>query len=499
MPQDRHSRLAVFPEARLRTLNSAPVQNAGTWVVYWMQAFRRIRGNFALERAVAWAEALQKPLLVVQTLSSADRWASCRQHRFVLQGMADLQEPFARHQVAYYPYVEQEPGQSPALVAALARAACVLVTDDFPLRRQLQETAAVAAASPVRVEAVDSNGLLPMRQTERAFPVAHAFRRFLQRTLPDHLVDRPAQNPLLRRLKPAPNGLPKEIAQRWPVASAELLAGDATALARLPLDQRVGGVDTRGGPRAAQACLRRFLTQRLARYEDERNVPDTDVTSGLSPYLHHGHISVHEVFQALAEHEQWTPDRLAERPTGSREHWWGMSSAAEAFLDELVTWRELGFNGCLHMPNYDAYETLPDWAQATLAKHAGDRRATLYSPAALEAAETHDPLWNAAQRQLIQEGRLHNYLRMLWGKKILQWTESPQHALEVMLELNNRYALDGDDPNSYSGTFWVLGRYDRAWGPERPVFGTIRYMSSQNTRRKVRVREYLARYAPPSL
>jgi deoxyribodipyrimidine photo-lyase len=164
-------------------------------------------------------------------------------------------------------------------------------------------------------------------------------------------------------------------------------------------------------------------------------------------------------------------------------------------LDELITWRELGFNLAWQRTDYDRYESLPDWAQSTLAKHARDRRPKLYDLAQFERAETHDPLWNAAQRQLVCEGRIHHYLRMLWGKKILEWSATPQDALAVMIELNNKYALDGRDPNSYSGVFWVLGRYDRAWGPERPIFGKIRYMSSENTTRKLHVAGYLAKYA----
>lgn len=496
MPRVVQPTLPAFPRDRLRHLNATTVQGAGQWVVYWMHAVHRLRSNFALERAAAWARTLQKPLLIAETLASDSRWGNIRHHRFVLEGMAELQAECKRRQVAYYPFVERKAGQVTRLLATLARSACVVVADDFPLRRQVADTTALASVSPVLVEAVDSNGLLPLRAADRTFTTAHAFRRFLQRTLPGHLVDFPAQTPLRPRPGPVLPELPEEITRRWPVASAALLAGERAALARLPIEQQTAPVETRGGPQAAQACLRRFLSQRLARYLDERNVPDAEATSGLSPYLHHGHLSVHDVFTALAEHEGWTPDRLAERPTGSREHWWGMSPAAEAFLDELVTWREIGFNRCSREADYDAYETLPDWAQATLAKHAGDRRAVLYAPDALEAAETHDPLWNAAQRQLLREGRVHNYLRMLWGKKILQWSPSPQQALEVMEELNNRYALDGDDPNSYSGIFWVLGRYDRAWGPERPVFGTVRYLSSENTCRKLRIRDYLARYGP---
>jgi deoxyribodipyrimidine photo-lyase len=168
-----------------------------------------------------------------------------------------------------------------------------------------------------------------------------------------------------------------------------------------------------------------------------------------------------------------------------------MRPSAEAFLDQIVTWRELGFNLCWQRTDYDRYASLPEWARRTLAAHAADTREHVYGLEPFEAAATHDPLWNAAQRQLVREGRIHTYLRMLWGKKILQWTPSPEAALAVMVELNNKYAVDGRDPNSYAGIFWVLGRYDRAWGPERPVFGTVRYMSSVNTARKVRVKDYL--------
>jgi deoxyribodipyrimidine photo-lyase len=481
------------PDERTSHANRQPPRVAGKFVLYWMQASRRLNGNFALQQAVAWATHLEKPLVILETLPCGPRWASRRHHRFVLDGMADHQDQAQRKEVLYYPYVESEAGQIDKLLDALCSLAAMIVTDDYPIRHFLQQTADLARRSPVLVQAVDSNGLLPMRVADRTFTAAHSLRRFLQRTLPAHLTEFPRRDPLAHRRLPSAS-LPKEIQRQWPAATPELLAGDNAALDRLPIDRQVSISQLRGGPRAAQSCLREFLASRLSRYVDERNDPDAEASSGLSPYLHFGHISAHEIFHALARREQWSPDRLAEMPTGTREHWWGMSPAAEAFLDELVTWRELGFNLCSRRADYDAFASLPDWAQATLAKHAKDRRPFHYSFMELESAQTHDSLWNAAQRQLLREGRLHNYLRMLWGKKILEWTESPTQALETMLELNNKYALDGEDPNSYSGVFWVLGRYDRAWGPERPIFGKIRYMSSDNTAKKVRVRNYLEWY-----
>jgi deoxyribodipyrimidine photo-lyase len=236
------------------------------------------------------------------------------------------------------------------------------------------------------------------------------------------------------------------------------------------------------------------VTERLGAYSDLRNEPEREATSGLSPYLHFGHLSIHEVLLAIAAREDWSPSAIATKVDGRREGWWGMSPAAEAFLDQAVTWRELGFNFGAFQPRGDRFETLPEWARRTLMEHAGDPRPHRYDLGAFEAAATHDPLWNAAQVQLVREGRIHNYLRMLWGKKILEWTRGPEEALEIMLELNDRYALDGRDPSSTSGICWILGRYDRPWGPVRPIFGTVRYMSSENTARKFSVKGYLKAY-----
>jgi len=225
-----------------------------------------------------------------------------------------------------------------------------------------------------------------------------------------------------------------------------------------------------------------------------RNHPDMDSTSQLSPYRHFGFISSHEILNSVFQRESWSRNRLRKKVTGKASGFWGMTDGAAAFLEELIVWREIGFNRCFRQENYDRYDTLSGWVGATLSKHSTDQRPHDYDMAVFENAKTHDALWNAAQNQLVREGRIHNYLRMLWGKKILHWSKSPEAALSIMIELNNRYALDGRDPNSYSGIFWVLGRYDRAWGPERPVFGTVRYMSSQRTLKKVRVKEYIKRY-----
>ena len=453
--------------------------------------YRRPGWNFALERAVRWAQRLERPLIVLEALRCDYPYASERLHRFILEGMEDNARAFAGKPVVYYAYVEPEPGAGKGLLAALARDACVVVTDDFPAFMLPRMTQAAARQLPCRLELVDSNGLLPMHAAPRAFDRALDFRRYLQKALPEWLERMPAADPLSNVSLPA-GDIPREVASRWPAARGAL-AGLAQ---RLPVDHGVRPTALRGGHPVATDRLEHFLTRRLKSYVDERREPELDATSRLSPYLHFGHISVHQIFARLAELEGWSPVRLSKKANGKKEGWWGMSGAAEAFLDELVTWRELGFNFCAKRPqDYDRYESLPAWARATLEAHAADPRPHLYSREQLEKGETHDPLWNAAQTQLVREGWFHGYMRMLWAKKILEWSPGPREALEAMIHLMNKYSLDGRNPNSYSGYFWSLGRYDRPWPPERPVFGTVRYMSSENAARKLAVKDYVRRYA----
>jgi deoxyribodipyrimidine photo-lyase len=484
--------MSPVPDIRVRAANERPVREDGRHVLYWMIAARRTRWNHGLQRAVERARALRKPLVVLEALRCGHRWASERLHRFVIEGMRDNAERFAGSPVRYHAHVEPEPGHAKGLLAALAGEACVVVTDDFPCFFLPGMVESAARQLPVRLEAVDSNGLLPLAAAERVFPTAHAFRRFLQSTLPAHFEDFPRRDPLARLDLPAAT-LPREVLDRWRPPTRELLEGEG--LSELPIDHAVGPGALEGGERAGARRLRAFLEERLEAYGEGRNHPDDDAASGLSPYLHFGHVSAHQVFEALADREGWRPSQVAPKATGSRAGWWRMSPAAESFLDELVTWRELGYNRCFLDPDYEDYDTLPPWSLATLAEHASDERPHLYTLEQLQAAETHDEVWNAAQRQLVREGRMHNYLRMLWGKKVLEWSPSPREALEVLVELNNRFALDGRNPNSYSGISWCLGRYDRPWGPERPIFGKVRYMSSDNTRRKLRLRAYLERFA----
>jgi deoxyribodipyrimidine photo-lyase len=481
----------TVPAVRISPYNNKPLRRDGDYVLYWMIASRRPHDNFALERAAEIARDMQKPLIVLEALRCDYPYSSDRLHKFILGGMVANAKAFARTDVAYYPYIEPERDAGKGLLAALGESACAVVTDDFPAFFLPAAVKAAAKQLKVRLETVDSAGLLPMAAIPRVFTTAHAFRRFLQRNLLENLKDFPSSDPLAEGL-PRMTELPHSVVERWTPTTGEVLRGET--LSSLPIDHGVATVKTAGGYVAAESAAREFVGERLRRYADDRNHPDEGGTSGLSPYLHFGHISTHQIVRLVGDAEGWSLSRTSGDTSGSREGWWGMSPSAEAFLDQVVTWRELGYNFCHHRTDYADYESLPEWARVTLEVHASDPR-DVYPLDVLEAAETADDVWNAAQRQLLREGVIHNYLRMLWGKRILEWSETPREALGRMMYLNDKYAIDGRDPNSYSGIFWCLGRYDRAWGPERPVFGKVRYMSSRNTARKLRLKRYLERFS----
>ncbi|MCA9568411.1 MAG: deoxyribodipyrimidine photolyase, partial [Myxococcales bacterium] len=261
-------------------------------------------------------------------------------------------------------------------------------------------------------------------------------------------------------------------------------------VADVRLAGNAGAVALEGGEDAGQRRIARFL-EALPRYTD-RNHPDAHAASGLSPWLHFGHVSAEEVVWRVFEASGWQPGDQADKATGSRG-WWGLPEGAEAYVDEIVTWRELGHVFAHHRADYDRFASIPDWAKQTLHDHRDDRR-KLVPFARLEAAESPDPLWNAAQRELLETGVMHNYLRMLWGKLVLAWAPTPEDAFDWLTELNNRWAVDGRDPNSACGIAWVFGRHDRAWGPERPIYGKVRYMTSASTRNKLRLQGWLDRF-----
>ncbi len=371
-----------------------------------------------------------------------------------------------------------------------------MVTDHFPsyfLSRMVQASASKVSA---RLDLVDGNGLCPLDYAPRTFQTAYSFRRFLQQNMSPFLDEFPDPQPLQHTRFTNRAQVSARIQETWPAArlsSVDTRCNDA--LMPNGLRYQIGRVDERGGEKAALDRWQRFLKERSDKYDTDRNHPSKTGTSRMSALLHFGHISSHRLVRDLLSSANWTIDDASRINKGSRAGWWNLSPAIEGYLDQIITWRELGYVFCHRNPtDYFKYESLPPWARETLSVHASDPREFTYDLDTLDKAATHDELWNAAQRQLTSEGYIHNYLRMLWGKKIIEWSASPQDAFAYVVELNNRYALDGRNPNSWSGICWTFGRFDRPWGPERPIFGKIRFMSSANTARKLKVKDYIAQY-----
>ena len=476
-----------YEEARLRRLNDARVAAGGDYVLYWSQIYRRLERNHALDHALRCAGELGRPLVVYEGLRLDYPWASRRLHRFVLDGMQANAQRAARLGLNYWPFVERAQGEGRGLLRRLATRACLVVTDDWPCFVVPPQSEALARRVEVPVIAVDSNSIVPLSLLGAPVSAAAHLRPRIHKAFAEAWPHRAAARPRV-----------PDAARRPVDPPFAAWAGDAAGTVdALPLDASVPVVrETPGGTPAARARLKAFVERRLRGYAEGRSrpcAPDEGHASGLSPYLHFGQLSIEEVVEAaLARTGRWTQDELRIHNRGRREGFFCDDADVNAFLDQAITWRDVGL-GWHRARRADAasLETaLPGWALRTLGAHAADRRPYVYSLGELEAGATHDPLWNAAQRELVVTGTIHGYLRMLWGKKVLEWSATPAAAYRALEQLNNKYALDGRDPNSYSGILWCFGLFDRPWAPERPVYGAVRYMSSQNTARKFALASY---------
>lgn len=442
----------------------------GEFVLYWIQTAMRAWDNPALNFAVEQANQLGLPLQVYQGLRSDYPWASDRIHTFILESVADLYADFESRGIPYAFYLESGPreaarsGRSP--LVALAERAALVVTDFFPTFIVPRQVRGLRLRTETPVIAVDGSTLVPMKALDREFSTARAIRPRLLEALPHYL--HPVPNPELDRA--APVELPFDPVRPDQAGIPALVAGCA-------IDHAVpASPSIRGGRRAALARLDAFLRTGLARYTEDRGDPNADVTSRLSPYLHFGNIGINEVLLRTREA--------------------GPAAQYEKFQDEALTWRELAHNFVYHDRRHRTMEAVPAWARKELADHEDDPRPALYTDEQLETAGTDDDLWNAAQRSLLRDGELHNYVRMLWGKAVLMWKRTPAEALRVLEHLNHKYALDGRDPSSYGGIFWCFGKFDRPFY-RRPIYGTVRYMSLSAARKKFDAAAYIRRFAEP--
>lgn len=430
-------------------------RETGGSVVYWMSRDQRIRDNWALIFAMQTARERKVPLLVLFCLVPRFLNASRRSYEFMLQGLEELEGRISEQGIPFH-LLMGEPGKTiPQFIKEHHTG--VLIAEFDPLRIKQQWKAAVSENIGIPFYEVDAHNIIPcwLASQKQEFS-ARTLRIKFGRILEDFLDEFPGRTGCPFRQHPENEKID------WPKVRKFVRAGPAAS----------GAQGFKSGETAAHAALLRFLKEGLQNYHQGRNDPVQDGQSGLSPYLHFGQLSAQRVALAV---------RKAKAP----------SEAKSAFLEELIIRRELAENFCFYNQDYDAFGGIPAWAQATLDQHRDDVRIYQYMLSQFEAAQTHDALWNAAQMEMVKTGKMHGYMRMYWAKKILEWSPNPEEALRIAIYFNDKYELDGRDPNGYAGCAWSIGGlHDRPW-PTRPVFGKVRYMNENGCRRKFDVDDYI--------
>jgi deoxyribodipyrimidine photo-lyase len=444
--------------------NGVRTQPDGQYVLYWMQSTHRFEENWALRYAILEADRLGKPLLIHQGLDPTYEHANDRIHTVILENARALHQRAKKLGLSYQFVLRRRRADDRRVVDRLADKAAMVVTDLYPTAGIAERTARFADRSRCKVIQVESHNIVPSGAFVKEEYAARTIRPKIAKLLDlalEPVQDRAPQRPLRDAI--------------WNNLEVDRVDFDtfdvAAEVASCEIDHGVPSVPFASGLDGARARLFAFCSTALVDYEERRNEPsDTEGSSRLSPYLHFGQISAAEVLRTV---------RAA-----------GHAAAAAKFQDELVTWRELAFNFCLRNPNHGKLKGLPEWVHKTMDKHKDDPREVVYSLGQLERAETHDELWNAAQRELVRTGFMHNVTRMLWGKSVMLWTARYKHALEHLILLNNKYGLDGRDPSSYGGIQWCFGKFDRPWF-DKPVFGVMRPMSLARARDKFDAEAYI--------
>ena len=448
---------------RVVQVNDKPVNAKAKYVLYWMQMYKRVDNNHSLIYAIRRANELRLPLVVYEGLKYYYPWASDRIHAFILEGVEEKRAAFEALGIRYVFYLQKDAASPRQTVARLAKDAALIVTDDFPCFIIPEHNRRIAERAEIPVYAVDSNGIIPMSKFDKEEYAAYTIRPKINKLLERYL------KPLAFENVDIPSVGPEVDCPETIVTSDNI----ASLVAECDIDHSVPPSQLyHGGTENGRKRLKLFVEKILPDYDKARSKPDRDGSSRLSSYLHFGFLSPLEIALAVQN---------ADAPQES----------IDAYLEELIIRRELSFNLTRHNPNYDSLQCLPSWVQKTMREHADDTREVTYSLEQLEAGETHDELWNAAQREMVATGEMHNYVRMLWGKNVIAWSPSYEIAFETLVHLNNKYCLDGRDPNSYAGILWCFGKHDRAWF-ERPVFGLIRYMASGSTGKKFDSKKYIA-------
>ncbi len=447
---------------RVQLLNEKPANNNGKYVFYWMQMFKRTSENHALNFAIEQANERNLPLVVYEGLKFYYPWASDRFHTYILEGVEEKRREFEKLGIKYIFYLQKNDAAPKQVVAKIAENAALIVTDDFPCFIIPDHNRAIVKRAQIPVYAVDSNGIIPMSRFEKEEFAARTIRPKIKKLLPDYFVKFSAA-----KIKVKAENL------KIDCPNTEVNAKNIHELvSECAIDHSVkpSGI-YHGGAANGRKRLKHFVENILPNYDASRNKPEIDGCSRLSSYLHFGFLSPLEI--AFAVRDANVPQ-----------------VAKDAYLEELIVRRELSYNFTRFNDRHDSLESLPDWVQKTMREHAEDKREVVYSLEELETCRTYDELWNASQREMNITGEIHNYVRMLWGKNVIAWTRNYEEALAILEHLNNKYCLDGRNPNSYAGILWCFGKHDRPW-MERPVFGKMRYMTTGSTGRKFDSKKYI--------
>lgn len=460
MPEVPESLASLAKDARVTIRRGGAPDAGGKCVLYWMQRAQRGVDNHALNLGVNVANTLGLPLVVYFAGISNFPHANLRHYVFLNQGLPDIEEDLAKRNIRFV--MRRAPHESHVRLIADVEAAMV-IGDENPMREPERWRQELARQIDVPFWTVDADVLVPSKLMEKAQYGAYTIRPRLYRLLPEYLA--PYENPRAEHAWTMPDGF------QFDSVHEDMTRGWTD------FDRSVGPVaEWKGGTHAALARLNLFVAKMLEGYEVERNRPETDGTSCMSPYLHYGHIGSQTIALAVDAAAKQNP---------------ALTAARDSYFNELIAWRELMVNFVKYQPNYDNAECAEAWAKKTIAEHALDKRERVYTRDQMERGETYDELWNAAQMQMVRRGWMHNFMRMYWGKKILEWTPDVATAYAYCVYLNDRYFLDGRDPNGYGGVAWaIVGKFDRAWG-SRPVFGKIRYMSGASTGRKFDSKRYI--------
>lgn len=446
----------------VQLLNEKNVNKKAKYVIYWMQVFKRSHDNHALKFAIEKANELDLPLVVYEGLKFYYPWASDRIHTFILEGVEEKRGSFEKIGATYLFYLQKDKNSPKQTVKKIAKDAALIVTDDFPCFIIPEHNKAIVKKADIPVYAVDSNGIIPMSKFEKEEYAAYTIRPKIKKMLDDYLV--PFEDVELKNKK-------TDIKVDCP--DTEVTKDNiAKLVAECDIDHDVKPSPIyHGGTKNGRKRLKKFVGEILPNYDETRNKPEMDGSSRLSSYLHFGFLSALEV--ALAVKDSNAPQE-----------------SKDAYLEELIVRRELSYNFTRFNDKYDSLKALPNWVQETMREHIDDIRGDLYSLEELEKGDTYDELWNAAQREMVVTGEMHNYIRMLWGKLVIQWSKTYEEAFNNLVELNNKYCLDGRNPNSYAGILWCFGKHDRPW-MEREIFGKMRYMTSNSTGRKFDSKKYI--------